>query len=175
MLHAQIFFSDLVCPQTHALAAAFPALQLFTHVYLYRNRRLLELSQPIITQILHVLFLQAILKNLPQYISPVLQAPDQDFIINCTQVHLSPTVHLLRFMLGKEYHLVDVVTLVNKSPWSMYLFKFHLLLLLSNYADNSCAGNPEGFGAFRVNGCISLKSRTFKVTTSGSVRTFILF
>ena len=121
MLHAQILFMHLVCTQTPALAAAFPVLKLFTRVHLYHNRRLLELWQPIITQILHVPFLHRLgfLKNLPQDLSRVLQAPKEDFILKCTQVHLSLTVHLLRFMIGNVYHLVDAVTHINKSPWCL--------------------------------------------------------
>ena len=148
MLLAQTLFTHLACTRTLALAAASPALQLFTRVDLYRNRRLLELSQPSITQTLHVLFLHlGFLKNLPHDLSPVLPAPNyQDFILKRTQVHLSLTVHLLRCMEGKVYYLVDV-TLVTKSPWSMYLLNFtsyffsvfmRIILVAANQRSSLC-------------------------------------
>ena len=170
----------MVYTQTLAFAAAFPVLQLFIRVYLCRNRRLLELSQPIITQIPCVLLHRLIfLQILPQDLSPVLQilqTPDnQDFIINCLQVHLSLMVHLLRFIPGNVYHLVDVVTLGIKSPWCLHLFTSHFFILLSSYADKSCGGSPEYFALYGVNTCVKLESISVKFTTSGSVRIFILF
>ena len=178
MLHAQIYITDLEGTRTLAPSAAFPHLQLFTRLDLYRYRRLLELSRPITSPILHVLLLhrQRFLKLLAQVLSPALQAlHHQDIMLKRTQVHLSITVHLLWFYLGEEYHFVDAVTLVIKFPWSVYLFKIHLLLLLSSYADNSCGGNPEAFYVYEVGPCIGLKSTSFKISTSGSVRLLFLF